>query len=94
MSDAGKIADRLEDYLDSGYFSGAIENVYVMINHIHFLEQQVASLKDTIARMQSDTEEERERDGRQSRSPSRPLPAGCRLRRQPASRDGREDRHG
>lgn len=58
MNDSRKIADRLEDYLDSGYFSGAILDVYRMINHIHFLEQQVAGLKDTIARIQSDTEEE------------------------------------
>lgn len=57
MEDSRHIADRMADYLDAGYFSGAIENVYLMINHIHFLERQVASLKDTIARMQSDTEE-------------------------------------
>lgn len=58
MNDSRKIADRLEDYQDSGYFSGAILDVYKLINHIHFLEQQVAGLKDTIARMQPDTGEE------------------------------------
>lgn len=57
MSDADKIAAKLENYLDSGYFAGAILDVYMLINHIHFLEQQVASLKNTIARMQSDTVE-------------------------------------
>jgi|GEM_PF-2493633 hypothetical protein len=57
MSDAGKIAAKLETYLDSGYFAKAILEVYMLINHIHFLEQQVASLKNTIARMQSDTVE-------------------------------------
>ena len=56
-NEARKIAAKLEDYLDSGYFDGAILDVYMMINHIHFLEQQVASLKNTLARMQSDTEE-------------------------------------
>ena len=58
MNDSHKIASRLEDYLDSGYFAGAILDVYMLISHIHFLEQQVAGLKDTIARMQSDTGEE------------------------------------
>jgi len=50
MSNSHKIAAKLEDYLNSGYFSGAIMDVYMLINHIHFLEQQVADLKDTIAR--------------------------------------------
>ena len=58
MSNSHKIAAKLEDYLDSGYFSGAIMDVYMLINHIHFLEQQVVGLKATIARMQSDTGEE------------------------------------
>lgn len=57
MNDSHKIASRLEDYLDSGYFAGAIRDVYMLINHINFLEQQVAGLKATIARMQSDMEE-------------------------------------
>lgn len=57
MSDADKIAAKLETYLDSGYFAKSILEVYMLINHIHFLEQQVASLKNTIARMQSDTVE-------------------------------------
>lgn len=33
-------------------------DIYMLINHIHFLEQQVAGLRDTIARMQSDMGEE------------------------------------
>lgn len=57
MRDADKIAAKLETYLDSGYFAKAILEVYMLINHIHFLEQQVAGLKNTIARMQSDTVE-------------------------------------
>lgn len=58
MGTSHEIAGKLEDYLEAGYFSGAIMDVYMLINHIHFLEQQVAGLKATIARMQSDTEEE------------------------------------
>lgn len=58
MSDARKIAAKLEDYMDSGYFAGAIRDVYLLINHIQFLEQQVTGLKATIARMQSDTGED------------------------------------
>lgn len=58
MSNSHEIAVKLEDYLDSGYFAGAIRDVYMLINHIHFLEQQVIGLKATIARMQPDTEEE------------------------------------
>ena len=58
MSNSHRIAAKLEDYLKSGYFSGAIMDVYMLINHIHFLEQQVAGLKATIARIQSDTGEE------------------------------------
>lgn len=60
MNDAHKIAAKLEDYMDSGYFDGAIRNVYLLINHIQFLEQQVAGLKATIVRMQSDTGKEAE----------------------------------
>lgn len=58
MSNSNEIAVKLEGYLDSGYFAGVIRGVYMLINHIHFLEQQVVDLKATIARMQSDTEEE------------------------------------
>lgn len=57
MSNSHKIAAKLEDYLDCGYFAGMIMDVYTMINHIHFLEQKVASLRATIARMQSNTAE-------------------------------------
>ena len=58
VSNSHEIAVKLEDYLDSDYFSGAIRDIYMLINHIHFLEQQVVGLKATIARMQSDTEGE------------------------------------
>lgn len=56
MSDAHKVATKLEEYLDAEYFAGAIKDVYKLINHIRFLEEQVASLKDTIARMQEESE--------------------------------------
>lgn len=56
MNDSHKIASRLEDYLDSGYFAGTIQNIYALINHIYFLEMQVSALKDTIARMQEEKE--------------------------------------
>lgn len=55
MINSHNIAAKLEDYLDSDSFSGVIMDVYMLINHIHFLEQQVVGLKATIARMQSDT---------------------------------------
>lgn len=58
MSDAHTIAARLEEYLDADYFAGAIRDVYALINHIAFLEKQVASLKDTIARMQEENANE------------------------------------
>lgn len=58
MSNSHKIAAKLEDYLDSDSFSGAIRDIYMLINHINFLEQQVVGLKATLAQMQSDTEEE------------------------------------
>ena len=51
-ADADVIAARLKEYLGADYFAGAIKNVYALINHIAFLEKQVANLKDTIARMQ------------------------------------------
>ena len=50
-ADADVIAARLKEYLEADYFAGAIRDVYAMINHIHFLEKQVASLKAAIARM-------------------------------------------
>lgn len=56
MSDSATVAARVKDCLEADYFSGAIENWYAMVNHIRFLEQQVGSLKATIARMQSDTD--------------------------------------
>jgi hypothetical protein len=48
MSDSRKVANKLEDYLNADYFAGAIRDVYMLINHIHFLEKQVAGLKDTM----------------------------------------------
>lgn len=60
MSDSAKVAAKVKDCLDADYFSGAIENWYVMVNHIRFLEQQVSSLKATIARLQSDMDGESE----------------------------------
>lgn len=54
MSDAHTIATKLEEYLDAGYFAGAIKDIYTLINHAAFLEKQVANLKDTIARMQEE----------------------------------------
>lgn len=53
-SDSHKIASRLEDYLDADYFAGAIRDVYALINHARFLEKQVASLKETVARLQDE----------------------------------------
>ena len=60
MSDSATVAARVKDCLDADYFSGAIENCNVMVNHIRFLEQQVVSLKSTIDRIQSDTDRESE----------------------------------
>lgn len=61
MSDNHAIATKLEEYLDADYFAGAIRDVHALINHIVFLEKQVASLKDTIARMQEETGEGEDR---------------------------------
>lgn len=61
MSDNQAIATKLEEYLDADYFAGAIKDVHALINHIAFLEKQVASLKDTIARMQAETGEGEDR---------------------------------
>jgi hypothetical protein len=57
-ADADVIAARLKEYLEADYFAGAIRDVYAMINHIHFLEKQVASLKAAIARMQEENANE------------------------------------
>lgn len=57
-ADADVIAARLREYLDADYFAGAIKSVHALINHIAFLEKQVASLKDTIARMQEKNADE------------------------------------
>lgn len=61
MSNAHTIATKLEEYLDADYFAGAIKDVHALINHIAFLEKQVASLKDTIARMLEETGEGEDR---------------------------------
>ena len=54
MGDSHAIATKLEEYLEADYFAGAIKNIHALINHIAFLEKQVANLKDTIARMQEE----------------------------------------
>lgn len=61
-NDARKIAAKLEDCLEDGYFDRAILSIYALINHALFLEKQVASLKDVIARIQS--EERKGEEGR------------------------------
>ena len=58
MSDAHTIATKLEEYLDAGYFAGVIKDVHALINHIAFLEKQVANLKAVIARMQEENANE------------------------------------
>ena len=55
MSDSHTIATKLEEYLEADYFAGSIRHVYMLINHIVFLEKKVADLKATIARMQDET---------------------------------------
>lgn len=55
MSDSHTIATKLEEYLEAGYFAGGIRSIYALINHVAFLEGQVASLKATIARIQDET---------------------------------------
>lgn len=57
-ADADVIAARLKEYLGADYFAGAIKNVYALINHIAFLERQVADLKGTIAHMQEENANE------------------------------------
>lgn len=56
MDDAREVATKLQEYLSADYFAGAIRGVYTLINHVRFLEDQVASLKDTIAHMQEESE--------------------------------------
>lgn len=55
-ADADLIAGRLREYLEADYFAGVIKDVYVLINHICFLEKKVADLKDTIARLEEEEE--------------------------------------
>lgn len=57
MSDAHTIATKLEEYLDVDYFTQSIKGVYALINHVAFLEKQVASLKATIARLNAENGE-------------------------------------
>ena len=63
-TDADVIAKRLREYLESDYFAGAIKSVYTLINHATFLEMQVASLKATIARTQTEAHEKDAWEGR------------------------------
>ena len=53
-SEPHKIATRLEECLHAGYFDDAIRGTYALICHVRFLEGQVASLKETIARLQDE----------------------------------------
>lgn len=63
-TDADVIAKRLRECVESGYFAGAIKSVYTLINHAAFLEMQVASLKATIARTQTEAHEKDAWEGR------------------------------
>ena len=63
-TDADVIAKRLGECVESGYFAGAIKSVYTLINHATFLEMQVASLKATIARTQTEAHEKDAWEGR------------------------------
>ncbi len=56
--DANVIAARLKEYLEAGYFAGAIKDIYTLINHAAFLEKKVAALKATIARIQEENANE------------------------------------
>ena len=57
-ADADVIAARLKDYLEAGYFAGAIKDIYTLINHAAFLEKKVADLKAAIARIQEENANE------------------------------------
>lgn len=57
-ADADVIAARLKEYLEAGYFAGAIKDIYTLINHTAFLEKKVAALKATIARIQEENANE------------------------------------
>lgn len=63
-TDADVIAKRLRECVESGYFAGVIKSVYTLINHATFLEMQVASLKATIARTQTEAHEKDAWEGR------------------------------
>lgn len=64
MGTSHEIASKLEDYLEAGYFDQSIRGIYILLNHIQFLEKQVTSLKGTIARLQAESPE---------KSPEQPL---------------------
>jgi hypothetical protein len=53
-SDSRRISAKLEECLDSGYYAETIRGIHSLINHARFLENQVASLKETIARLQDE----------------------------------------
>lgn len=57
MGTSHEIASKLEDYLEAGYFDQSIRGIYILLNHIQFLEKQVTSLKGTIARLQVESPE-------------------------------------
>lgn len=58
MGTSHEIASKLEDYLEEGYFDQSIRGIYILLNHIQFLEKQVTSLKGTIARLQAESPEQ------------------------------------
>lgn len=58
MGTPHEIAGKLEDYLEAGYFDQSIRDIYLLLNHIQFLEKQVTSLKGTIARLQAEYPEQ------------------------------------
>ena len=57
-SEPHRIATKLEEYLHAGYFDETIRGAYALINHVRFLEEQVASLKGTIARLQDEGQQD------------------------------------
>lgn len=58
MGTSHEIASKLEDYLEAGYFDQSIRDIYLLLNHIQFLEKQVTSLRGTLARLQAESPEQ------------------------------------
>lgn len=50
MSGNARITNKLGKYLDADYFPAAIKGVYGLIGRVIFLERQVATLKQSLAR--------------------------------------------